>query len=83
MANLIDIFNQQKLFFASEKTRDLSFRLQQLAILKKMIIQNQQQIITAIQRDFKKPEHEILSSEVGVVIDEIKLFQNKLQSLTK
>ncbi|MFN7905775.1 MAG: aldehyde dehydrogenase family protein, partial [Pseudobdellovibrionaceae bacterium] len=57
--------------------------LEQLAILKKMIIQNQQQIIAAIQRDFKKPEHEILSSEIGVVIDEIKLFQNKLQSWLK
>ncbi|MFN8945189.1 MAG: aldehyde dehydrogenase family protein, partial [Pseudobdellovibrionaceae bacterium] len=83
MANLRDVFHQQKLFFSSEKTRDLSFRLEQLAILKKMIIQNQQQIIAAIQRDFKKPEHEILSSEIGVVIDEIKLFQNKLQSWLK
>ena len=83
MESISQIFQQQKAFFASEKTFDIDFRLQQLARLKDMIVNHTQDIVVAIQKDFSKPEHEIVSSEIGVVLDEIKLFQNKLSSWIK
>ncbi len=77
------IFQQQRVFFASGKTKDLEFRFENLSKLQDLIQSNSQEIIQAIRKDFAKPEHEIISSEIGVVLDEIKLFQNKLRSWTK
>lgn len=83
MESINQVFQQQNVFFNSGKTKDLRFRMEQLARLKEMIQNHTADIVAAIQKDFSKPEHEIVSSEIGVVIDEIKLFQNKLNSWAK
>lgn len=83
MEQIREIFQSQKAFFATGQTRDLDFRIAQLTTLEQLILSHQAEIIQAIQQDFAKPAHETLSSEIGVVIDEIRLFRNKLRQWAK
>ncbi len=43
-------------FFAKGRTRDLSFRLEQLRLLRSMIVSNESAIFEALRLDLNKPE---------------------------
>jgi aldehyde dehydrogenase (NAD+) len=58
LANVAAIIGKQRDFFKTGKTKDLSFRLQQLKILKQAILENEKAIIQALQADLHKPEFE-------------------------
>ncbi len=78
-----NIIKKQNDFFDSQATKDVKFRLLQLKKLRTAIKQHQQEIIDALCKDFKKPEFETLSSEIGIVMDELNLHIRKLKSWTK
>lgn len=71
---ILDVINKQKKFFASEKTLDIKFRLEQLKTLKKAIIEFQPQIFEALEKDLGKSFFESYATEVGLVLDEIGFF---------
>lgn len=83
MEQIEKAFQQQKQFFATGQTRSLDFRLKQLQVLEQLVLKHQDEIAAAIAKDFAKPKHESLSSEIGVVLEEIHLFKNKLCCWTK
>lgn len=64
------IENQRK-YFNSGVTMDTSFRINQLKILKKAIIDNEEKILNALKEDLNKSPFEAYETEIGVVLHEI------------
>ncbi len=65
-------YQLQKSFFASGKTREISFRLKALKRLKAAIRKHEDQLLDALYSDFHKPPFESYASEVGFIYQEIK-----------
>ena len=77
------ILENQRKFFASGKTLDTGFRLENLKKLRKLIIQYDQDIKDAMWKDFHKPECEVISSEIQFVIIELNLAIRRLRRWVK
>ena len=56
--SVIDIIQKQRQFFATGKTKDVDFRIEQLKNLKSAIVTNQSRIVDAVNADLNKPEYE-------------------------
>ncbi len=50
-----DIIHQQRQFFATGKTKDVDFRIEQLKNLKSAIVSNQSRIVDAVKADLNRP----------------------------
>ncbi|GAA4945907.1 aldehyde dehydrogenase [Algibacter agarivorans] len=83
MNTIPDIINNQRQFFKSQKTKDIAYRLSLLKALKVEIIANEQAVIDALNKDFKKSEFETYLSEFGLVISELNLAIKNLKKWTK
>ena len=79
MDTIANIIKNQQLFFKSQKTKDVSYRLQLLKLLKTEIESNEQGIFDALHKDFKKSEFESYISEVGLVLSELNLVIKNLK----
>lgn len=77
------ITQEQRDFFNSGKTKDVSFRIQQLAILKRAINDYEEEILKATALDMKKPSVEAYASEIGTAINEINYAIKNLKAWTK
>ncbi len=62
---------KQKVFFNSQVTKNVAYRLSVLKLLKKEILRREKSIINALYLDFGKSEFETKSSEIGIVISEL------------
>ncbi|WP_424197616.1 aldehyde dehydrogenase [Algibacter sp.] len=78
-----DIVSAQKLFFKTQKTKDVNYRLSLLKALKSEILLNEQAILDALKKDFKKSEFEAYLSEIGIVISELNLAIKNLKKWAK
>lgn len=74
------ILENQRSFFATGKTLDIRYRLENLKKLKSLILQHEQDIKDALWKDFHKPECEVISSEIQFVIKELNFTIRKLRS---
>lgn len=77
------ILDSQKEFFLSNKTLDIDFRIASLKKLQTVIEQNNDKIVDAIYRDFKKSEFETFATETMLVLEEIKLAIKHLKAWNK
>lgn len=66
-----DLFERQYTFFRHGKTKPISFRIEQLRTLKRLLKENEQELIDAVYSDFKKPPFETFGTEIGLIINEI------------
>lgn len=62
----VEIIAKQRQFFQTGKTKDVTFRIAQLKILKQLVIENKTAIIQALKADLHKPEFESYATEIGV-----------------
>lgn len=83
MTELKQLIEQQKVFFNTGKTRDLSFIKSTLIQLKKSILKNEEAIFEALHKDFKKSKFEAYFSEIGILISEIDMTLKNLNAWTK
>ena len=83
MNTIPDIISSQREFFKSQKTKDLDYRLSLLRALKVEILANEQAVIDALNKDFKKSEFEGYLSEFGIVISELNLAIKNLKRWAK
>ena len=74
------IQEDHRAFFEVLKTKSVSFRIEQLKKLKKLIQKEEDQIIKALQADLGKPAFESYTSEILMVQKEIALFIKNLKS---
>jgi aldehyde dehydrogenase (NAD+) len=82
MINIQHVLSVQRQFFNKGQTNNISFRLNCLKELRKSIQLYENQIVEALQLDFKKPEVETYLSELSVTISEIKFIEKNIYDLT-
>ncbi|WP_375510123.1 aldehyde dehydrogenase [uncultured Nostoc sp.] len=82
LSNIGNIIQTQREFFQTGKTKDVTFRIEQLKNLKQAIIEHEQSIVEALQADLHKPEVETYLTEISVIKD-IDYAIKHLQNWTK
>ncbi len=83
MDKVSKILEKQKQFFFSGQTLSLEFRLQQLNKLKHSILANIDTLLEAFKTDFNKCEYDVFTTEVGLVLEEIKFMKKHLKTFMK
>ena len=68
MKNIID---NQLIFFNTDKTKNIAFRIEQLKKLKLVLQQNEKRLYNAIYKDFKKSEFDTYTTELALVFAQI------------
>lgn len=81
--NISALVQSQKNYFASQQTKDISFRKNRLKKLQKVLIAKEQEIIKALHDDFKKPEYEAVMTETSIVLAELKMAIKNMHSWSK
>ena len=69
--NYNKLLSDQKDFFLSNKTKDISFRIEQLRKFKSVLKDNEKNLLDAIYEDFGKSEFETHVTELSVIYGEI------------
>lgn len=77
------IFHKQREFFNSGKSKDIEFRINQLKKLKKIIKENEEDILKALKKDLGKSNFEAYATEIGIVYDEINLHIKSVRKWAK
>lgn len=77
-----EIYQKQKEFFASGKTLDVRWRIQQLQSLYDLILKKEKDITDALYADLGKSKEESYMSEIGMVLSEITHMKKHLKSYT-
>jgi acyl-CoA reductase-like NAD-dependent aldehyde dehydrogenase len=70
-SEIIKHIAKHRAFFASRRTRDLSFRIQEIKRLRQMIIDHEPAIFAALRQDLAKPALEAYGGETAIVVREI------------
>jgi aldehyde dehydrogenase (NAD+) len=78
-----EIIQQQRTFFATQQTKEISFRKKSLQRLLKEIQRREQDILAALHKDFKKSEYEGVMTETSIVISEVKTMIKNVSSWSK
>lgn len=77
------IFQSQKEFFNSQRTKDLFFRRENLLKLKSLLKANEQLLFEAIYKDFRKSEFDTYVNELNLIYLEIDYFLKNLNRLSR
>lgn len=83
MENLSGSIQQLHQFFYSRKTYPIAFRLHFLKLLKHEIVNHQEEIISALYADFKKPPFETYTTEIYTVLNELNTAIDNLKKWSK
>lgn len=83
MEDLSRIVEEQRKYFYTGKTKDISYRLMQLKKLKDVIVKNENEILYALERDLSKSTFEAFTTEIGIVIKEINYVMRNLIRWTR
>ncbi len=70
--NIPQIVQEQKTYFASQQTKDISNRKKLLKRLLSEVTKREKDIVNALYLDFKKSEYESVMTETSIVISELK-----------
>ena len=74
------LLKAQKLFFNSDKTKNVDFRIEQLRKLKSIIKLNEELLYSAIKLDLGKSKYETYSTELSIIYSEIKFAIRNLKN---
>ena len=77
------IVQQQREYFKTGATRDMSFRIRQLHLLQDAIHANEESIVQALKADLNKPRLEAYSSEVGLLLAETRYALQHIKSWSR
>jgi len=66
-SNIKDLVHQQRQFFNTGRTKDITFRVNQLKALKQAIVAHKAAILAALAADLHKPEFEAYAFEIGAM----------------
>lgn len=78
-----EIVERQRNFFSTGVTKNISFRIEQLKLLRQIVEVHQTEIMAALKADMNKPEFEAYISEVLLLINEINFTLKHLKSWAK
>lgn len=77
------LLQKQKKYFASGRTKEVSFRIESLQKLKEVLTSNEELIYEALHRDLRKSPTESYNTELGTVIEEINFAIKNIKNWTK
>ncbi len=77
------VLNMQRLFFASNTTKDIKYRILQLKNLKKAILKYEKEIADALWQDLRKSYQEAYLTEISIVLGELDFHIKKLKQWAK
>jgi acyl-CoA reductase-like NAD-dependent aldehyde dehydrogenase len=77
-SELSTIIERQRAFFATGKTRDVSFRLDALRKLQDILRNNENEIVAALKADLGKPVLEAYASEVAYIKEDLHYVMKRL-----
>lgn len=77
------VLANQMSFFASNRTKDLSYRIESLKRMKEWILLNEDRILEALQRDLHKSTREALFTEILAILNELDYFIRNVKKLSK
>ena len=80
---ITELHSKQQAFFNSNKTKDVSFRIEQLKKLRGLIKENEGELYKAIFEDFGKSEFETYASELSLIYHELNIFIKNIKSWSK
>lgn len=81
--NIPQLIQSQRDFFATQQTKNISFRIATLKKLQKELIKRENDIIQALYDDFKKPKYEAIMTETAIVLAELKMAIKNCRSWSK
>ncbi|MEW6554459.1 MAG: aldehyde dehydrogenase [Actinomycetota bacterium] len=79
---IIELVGEQRRYFSTGITREVSFRREQLEKLRSMIRQNKGRITRAAMEDLRKPPFEMFVSEIAFLLAEVDYALKKLDCWT-
>ncbi len=77
--NIEHLVKSQKQKFYRDETLSIDFRRDKLQKLKELIIENESELMDAVKKDFGKSQFEVLSTEISILLAEIKTAQKNLK----
>jgi len=81
--NVEHLFQQQQQYFFTGATKDIKLRLETLRKLHSLLQKNEMEILSALNKDLKKCPFEAYATEYSGVLQEIKLFTQKIACWSK
>src|SRR5574343_1833654 len=81
--NINEVIENQRLFFNTNQTKEISFRTEQLKKLNQLLVQYEAEMIDAIQQDFGKSEFDVYTTELAILHSDIDLTLKKIKSWAK
>lgn len=78
-----NIVEKQKRYFYEQKTKSKAVRIQALKDLQSMIKSNEEAIMDALKKDLNKSEVEAYTSEIGILLEEIRFTLKHLDGWMK
>ena len=77
------LLEKQNAFFATGKTKDITFRKEQLRILRQAVIDKHKDIEESLKKDLQKCEFESFVTEVSAILDDINSAVENLESWSR
>lgn len=77
-SSIAQLVAKQNKFFLSGKTKEISFRKEQLKKLYHAINDSQDQLATALKNDLGRPAQEVYTGDLAVVLDEVRQMLENL-----
>ena len=77
------LINEQREYFYSGQTKQISFRKQQLINLKNAVLKYEKEISQALYDDLHKSEFEAYATEIGLVLESLGFMINNIDSWAK
>lgn len=72
MESYSELIQKQRDFFQTDKTKKLSYRIEALQTLKNAIKDHEKELSQALREDLNKSEFDAYSTEIGIVLEEIR-----------
>lgn len=82
-AHLKDLIKTQNVFFNTNATKEINFRVKKLKKLKSVLKENEPKIYEAIYKDFKKSEFDTFTNELALLYLDIDEAVSKVQKWSK
>lgn len=83
MDNYLPLIQKQRAYFRSDKTKDTAFRMDALQKLLHAVKKNEVELLVALKQDLNKSEFEAYTTELGIVLKEIRFAMKHLRSWVK
>ena len=83
MNSIKEILDNQKKFYKTGKTKDLSYRIENLKLLYNTIEKHESDILQALKSDLNKADFEGYATEIGMVLEEISYMLKNMSKLLR